>query len=404
MSIRSLNDWEVSLIKAFCEQTDLNDQQILAYFTRPKRTVNHRVISGIRSGRYFAGVPVATEEELNQFKSRWQRLSVSKGKIKEIDELIAKSREAMISAIQSYNNPRVSFRSEIFIVLSAIAWTYLLHAYYRRENVSYVYWRPHDATEVVELTAAGQPKLWDLAKCLSVADCPLDDATKANLDFMLNLRHEIEHRSTGNIDQRIAPKLQATALNFNTALATLFGAEFRIDTEFGVAIQMASFAQDQAKLLYGNADIEPTIEAVIDTYDRNVPNEIFGDTRYAFRIVFVEQACNREGQADQVVTFVRAGTEPADAISRVLVKEREKPKYKPSTIVKEMRKAGFHRFSLHHHTELWKRHDAKNPKNGYGVLLSDSQWYFYENWLELVRAELDTAGDEFRNIRTSSSA
>ena len=396
MSLRSLNDWEVSLIKAFCEQTDLNDQQILAYFSRPQRTVNHRVISGIRAGRYFSGTPESTEEELAQFRSRWQKLSISKGKIREIEELVAKSREAMISAIQSYNNPRVSFRSEIFIVLSIIAWTYLLHAYYRRQNISYVYQRSAGGKNETDRTSAGQPKYWDLAKCLSVAECPLDDATKANLDFILILRHEIEHRSTGNIDQKIASRLQATALNFNTVLAKSFGSEFRIDTEFGVAIQMASFSQDQAKALYGNAEIDPTIEGVIDTYDGQVPDAIFGDTRYAFRVVFIEQICNREGQADQVVTFVRAGTETADSIGRVLVKEREKSKYKPSSIVKEMRRAGFHRFTLHHHTEFWKRHDAKNPKNGYGVLLSDSQWYFYENWLETVRKELEAAGDRFK--------
>jgi hypothetical protein len=103
--------------------------------------VNHRVISGIRGGKYFSSAPVSTEEELAQFKGRWRTLSISKGKIKEIEELIAKSREAMISAIQSYNNPRVSFRSEIFIVLSIIAWTYLLHAYYRRQNTMYFYLR-----------------------------------------------------------------------------------------------------------------------------------------------------------------------------------------------------------------------------------------------------------------------
>jgi hypothetical protein len=96
------------------------------------------------------------------------------------------------------------------------------------------------------------------------------------------------------------------------------------------------------------------------------------------------------------VTFVRAGTEAADSINRVLLREREKPKYKPGSIVKEMRRAGFHRFSLHHHTELWKRHDAKNPKNGYGVLLSDSQWYFYDNWLDVVKRELEAAGDQFK--------
>ena len=248
----------------------------------------------------------------------------------------------------------------------------------------------------MERTAAGQPKFWDLAKCLSVEQCPLPNAIKANLDFVLTLRHEIEHRSTGNIDQAVAAKLQATALNFNTMLAELFGSENRIDTEFGVAIQMASFSHEQAKLLYGNAEIEPLIASTINQYDRQVPNEIFNDARYAFKIIFVEQACNRETQADQVVTFVRAGTEMENSINRVLVKEQEKAKYKPATIVKEMRRAGFHRFSLHHHTKLWRKHDAKNPKKGFGILLSDSQWYFYDNWVELVKHELDESGDSFK--------
>jgi hypothetical protein len=396
MSLRSLNDWEVSLIKGFCEHTDLNDQQVLAYFTRPQRTVNHRVISGIRTGRYFPTIPVSTEEELIQFKERWHRIPISKGKVKEIEELVAKAREAMISAIQSYNNPRVSFRSEIFIVLSVISWTYLLHAYYRKHNVAFFYRR---ADGQIERTGAGQAKLWDLAQCLAAPQCPLPDAIKANLDFVLNLRHEIEHRSTGNIDQVIAAKLQATALNFNTSLIDLFGGEQRIDTEFGVAIQMASFSHEQAKLLYGNAEIEPTISSVIDKYDRQVPDEIFNDARYAFRIIFVEQSCNREGQADQIVTFIRAGTEPADSISRVLVKEQEKMKYKPSAIVKEMRRAGYHLFTLRHHAELWRKHDAKNPKNGFGVLLSDSQWYYYQNWVELVKREVEAAGDKFKPHR-----
>jgi hypothetical protein len=109
MSLRSLNEWEVSLIKAFSEQTDLNDQQVLAYFTRPNRTLNHRVISGIRAGRYFPSTPPSTEEELGHFKDRWRTLNISKGKIREIEELLLKSREAMISAIQSYNNPAYRF-------------------------------------------------------------------------------------------------------------------------------------------------------------------------------------------------------------------------------------------------------------------------------------------------------
>lgn len=50
-------------------------------------------------------------------------------------ELIVKSREAMMAAVQLYNNPQITFKTETFITLAVIAWTYLLHAYYaNKEN------------------------------------------------------------------------------------------------------------------------------------------------------------------------------------------------------------------------------------------------------------------------------
>jgi len=50
-------------------------------------------------------------------------------------ELIVKSREAALAAVQIFNNPQVTFKSEIFIVLMNIAWTYLLHAHYRKQGI-----------------------------------------------------------------------------------------------------------------------------------------------------------------------------------------------------------------------------------------------------------------------------
>lgn len=56
-------------------------------------------------------------------------------------ELVAKSREAALTAIRVFNDPQVSFKSETFIVLMIIAWTYLLHAYYRGKGIKYRYYR-----------------------------------------------------------------------------------------------------------------------------------------------------------------------------------------------------------------------------------------------------------------------
>ena len=45
-------------------------------------------------------------------------------------QLIKKSRESALSAVQIFNNPNILFKSETYIVLMIIAWTYLLHAYF----------------------------------------------------------------------------------------------------------------------------------------------------------------------------------------------------------------------------------------------------------------------------------
>ena len=52
-------------------------------------------------------------------------------------QLVAQSQDAALSGIQVFNNPSIRFKSETFIVLMNIAWTYLLHAYYRREKIEY---------------------------------------------------------------------------------------------------------------------------------------------------------------------------------------------------------------------------------------------------------------------------
>lgn len=51
------------------------------------------------------------------------------------DELIRKGREAVLAAVQVYNNPNITFKAETFITLAVIGWTYLLHAYYRSQKL-----------------------------------------------------------------------------------------------------------------------------------------------------------------------------------------------------------------------------------------------------------------------------
>jgi hypothetical protein len=383
-SRESLNAWEVALIKAFVHFSPMPDQEILPYFSRPGRSINHRVIGEIRTGSHFKEIEMATEEELRAFRDRWYSYSVKSGKQREIEEFVLKARETQLAAIQIFNNPNINFRAESHIVLTVIAWTYLFHGYYKKHSVDHRYYKEENGVRSVSLTKDGLERYWELATCLDAKQCPLEPAVKENLRHLIEVRNSVAHRLTGNIDLKIANKLQASALNFNNWLAAEFGGEYRIDSDFGVAIQMSSFSHDQAKLLYTSQTIDPKIASIIDDLDKNVDKDILNDTKFALNVLFVERACNRAGQADKVVEFVRAGTETAEDIERVIFKEREKPKFKPAQIVAEMRKRGFKWFTMNSHASLWQRLDAKNPKNGFGVELVDGQWYWYENWVSKV--------------------
>ena len=47
-------------------------------------------------------------------------------KVKSVkDELVKKSREAILAAVQIYNSPQITFKAESFITLAIIGWTYL---------------------------------------------------------------------------------------------------------------------------------------------------------------------------------------------------------------------------------------------------------------------------------------
>lgn len=92
------------------------------------------------------------------------------------DELIKKSREAVLAAVQTYNNPQITFKSKTFITLSIIAWTYLMHAYYRSKDIEYRYYRKSGQRKQCEKTQGGANKWQSLAMALLLRICAICDS------------------------------------------------------------------------------------------------------------------------------------------------------------------------------------------------------------------------------------
>ena len=138
-------------------------------------------------------------------------------------ELLQKSKEAALSAVQIFNNPNISFKAETYIVLMIIAWTYLLHAFYRSTGIEYRYFQTQaNGKRKFDRTKNGAYKFWELERCLNDESSPLDKDTSNNLRFLIGIRHEIEHQMTTRIDDILSAKFQACCLNYDEYLRKLF--------------------------------------------------------------------------------------------------------------------------------------------------------------------------------------
>ncbi|KQE90194.1 MULTISPECIES: DUF3644 domain-containing protein [Acinetobacter calcoaceticus/baumannii complex] len=310
-------------------------------------------------------------------------------------ELIKKSRESALAGVQIFNNPSMCFKSEAYIVLMIIAWTYLFHAYFRSRKIEYKYFDMKGTRKRYHKTTKGAFKYWELERCLNSTESPIDKDTANNLRFLIGLRHEIEHQMTNRIDDFLSARFQACCLNYNEYLKKFFGDELGIENHLSFSLQFSSIDQEQKEMLIDQEGLPSHISSYILDFDQALSEEDYANPRYAYRILFIPKTANRKGQADKVIEFVRSDSPLAVGLNKeyAVIKETEKAKFLPSQVVRKMNDEGFVSFTMHNHTQLVKKFDARNPANGLGTMVADKHWHYYEKWIEVVRDELGKRGD-----------
>lgn len=304
------------------------------------------------------------------------------------NRLIINSQEAALNAIQTYNNPNTTFKSETFIVLMIIAWTYLLHANYKSKKIDYRYYKKTGTRKKFDRTKRGSFKYWELERCLNDINCPLSDDIKNNLKFLIGIRHEIEHQMADKIDDHISAKFQACSINYNETLKSLFGSNKQIQNKIPIALQFSTFTEEQYNQLKNIKSLPKNLTRFISNFESNLTKEELENPQFSYRVNYIRENTNRIGQADVAIKFIDEKSAKGLKIQNVLIKSKEMTKYKPTQIVMLMKAEGFREFSMNVHTKLWQKFDAKDPKKNYGVRLQDGSWYWYDKWIEKVRTEL----------------
>lgn len=311
------------------------------------------------------------------------------------EELLKKAREAALSAVQIFNNPVINFKAETFTILMIIAWTYLLHAYYKQQKVDYRHKHKDGGRVRLEKIRCGV-KYWSLFDCLESKDSPIDSNTCNNLKFLIGLRDEIEHRMTTRIDDALHTYFQACCLNFNDYIKSLFGGKYGIEKYLMVSLQFSGISRDQKEILDQYPDLPDNILSYIRGFESQLTAAEKEDPRFEYRVFFDQKIANRPGQADKVVAFLKKEDSANDNAEIVYIKETDKNKYLPKQIVEMMRREGFTRFKMKDFVDLWKSQDAKKNGKGYGILVAGKQWFWYESWVKVVREHCKTNSEKYR--------
>lgn len=313
-------------------------------------------------------------------------------------EMIAKSREAALSAIRTFNDPQVTFKSETFIVLMIIAWTYLLHAHYRQTRVEYRYFTVVGKRRRFDRTKRGAYKYWELERCLNDRACPVDHDTAINLRFLIGLRHEIEHQMTRSLDSYLSGRYQACALNYNDYIKKLVGKRQGLDSHLTYSIQFAELSHEQLLGPNPQASIPERLKTYIAEFDANLSHDEYNSPRFSYRLLFKKKLVNRPGQADRVIEFIDPKSDLAKAIDKEywVKKEVERPKFTAKHVAQEVRKAGFTKFRVQaEHLRMWKAEDAKNSAKGFGTNVEGS-WFWYYSWVKRCIELCEASGAQYR--------
>lgn len=163
MAKAPLNIEEKRVIKALLNKKERNQDILNLINTNRVSPVNGGRITGVKND---ANQAAASDAEVALFRLKKVSYDPKTGLNQYGDERLIRSREAMILAVQVFNSPAVKFKTEVFAVLSNIAWTYLLHEHYDRQGVPLV---------------DDRGKSLVLSQMLNREDCPLSAPIKKNL-------------------------------------------------------------------------------------------------------------------------------------------------------------------------------------------------------------------------------
>lgn len=334
--------------------------------------------------------------------------------------ILESSIDSALLAVEVYNKPRTSFRSEAFITLMIIAWTRLFHAHFNATIGDRYYYKRNGRFELVD----GEKKSWDLATCIKRYG-DLSASVEKNLQFFIKLRNKIEHRhiDKGEVDVLIFGECQALLFNYENLLIELFGQRFALNESLVYSLQFSQLrtrGQNKASKSALSKDLSDLV-GFVEKYRSALSDDEYNSQEYSIKLIQIPKISNTN-RADTAIEFVRwdaLSEEDKAAYDQVAVIIKDKRvtveganvgRLKPSEVVEQIntRFSGYD-VKINLHSALYKLFRIR-PENGaddpfetntkYCLYDEPHGDYVYQpEWIDFIVHYLQVSGAQPEELR-----
>ena len=305
------------------------------------------------------------------------------------------SKAEALLAVDHYNTTGEQRSFEAFVVHMHLAWLYLLLAEFKRpgQTVDTRHWTESKPRRLIRVD--GEPKTWELAKCVAVRWPNASDPVRLNLEFFVGLRNKIEHRYQERIGVAVSGHSQALIINYERELVEAFGTEESLAAQLRFPVFLSSLTpegMDAIKRVRARLPANAT-RYLVDFYG-DLDEAIAKDPRFEFRINLVPQLGPR-ASADLAIKFVSADNLTAD--QREVVASfnsgiiATKIKHQPVKNLGLMRpkkaqeavQAAVGKFSMPDFTNAWKREGIRPPNGAPDPAATDAKYCAWDEASEI---------------------
>ena len=152
-----------------------------------------------------------------------------------VEQLLNKSKECVLIAVQNYNNPVLEYRLGSFITMSFIGFASLFHAVYERDGISYI--KPNnDFINLLEALNCYKGKREYNTK---YEKDYLKKEVLKNVEGLRSFRNDIEHSYCELLDIDLYPLCQKILYDYQKILMKEFGREHNISNKLCLALQFS---------------------------------------------------------------------------------------------------------------------------------------------------------------------